>query len=164
MATVLASLGPIVAFFSLSTTSYPFMLLFNVAVFSVSGVLGLTFLLQTLQHERRRSSTALGAGFQGTGLGSVDRPGSRETGRFDRASRSARQPGFERARQGGLPNLGDRLSRWSESRIGLGASAVHRQPEPAVHLVPRPGIQFLPGDPSCVGKFVFLTGDPGPDS
>jgi len=48
MAAVLASLGPIVAFFSVSTASHPFMLLFNVAVFTVSGVLGLTFLLQTL--------------------------------------------------------------------------------------------------------------------
>jgi hypothetical protein len=47
--TVLSSLGPIVAFFSVSTTSYPFMLLFNVVIFAVSGVLGLTFLLQTLQ-------------------------------------------------------------------------------------------------------------------
>jgi hypothetical protein len=48
MVAVLASLGPIVAFFSVSTTSYPFMVLFNVVVFGVSGVLGLTFLLQTL--------------------------------------------------------------------------------------------------------------------
>jgi hypothetical protein len=48
MVAVLASLGPIVAFFSVSTTSYPFMLLFNVVVCSVSGVLGLSFLLQTL--------------------------------------------------------------------------------------------------------------------
>jgi hypothetical protein len=48
MMTVLASLGPIVAFFSLSTTSYPFMKLVNVVVFSVSGLLGLSFLLQTL--------------------------------------------------------------------------------------------------------------------
>jgi len=46
--TVLASLGTIVAFFSVSTTSYPFMILLNVAVFTVSGVLGLRFLLQTL--------------------------------------------------------------------------------------------------------------------
>jgi hypothetical protein len=46
--TVLSSLGPIVAFFSVSTTSYPFMVLFNVVVFAVSGALGLTFLLQTL--------------------------------------------------------------------------------------------------------------------
>jgi hypothetical protein len=45
---VLASLGPIVAFFSLSTTSYPFMVLLNVVVFAVSGFLGLAFLLQTL--------------------------------------------------------------------------------------------------------------------
>ena len=49
MVAVLASLGPIVAFFSVSTTSYPFMLLFNVVVFGVSGGLGLMFLLQTLQ-------------------------------------------------------------------------------------------------------------------
>jgi hypothetical protein len=45
---VLASLGPIVAFFSVSTTSYAFILLLNVAVFTVAGVLGNAFLLQTL--------------------------------------------------------------------------------------------------------------------
>jgi hypothetical protein len=46
--TVLASLGPIVAFFSVCTTSYPFMQLFNVVVFAVAGLFGLRFLLQTL--------------------------------------------------------------------------------------------------------------------
>ena len=51
---VLASMGPIVAFFSFSTTSYPFMLLLNVLVFTVSGLLGMAFLLQTLH----RLSTA----------------------------------------------------------------------------------------------------------
>ena len=47
---VLASLGPVVAFFSFNTTSasYPFMVVLNVLVFTLSGVLGLTFLLQTL--------------------------------------------------------------------------------------------------------------------
>jgi hypothetical protein len=45
---VLASLGPIVAFFSLSTNSYGFMVLLNVAVFAVAGFLGLGFLIQTL--------------------------------------------------------------------------------------------------------------------
>lgn len=45
---VLSSLGPIVAFFSVNTTSYPFMILLNVAVFGVAGILGLVFLLQTL--------------------------------------------------------------------------------------------------------------------
>ena len=46
---VLASLGPIIAFFAVSTQSYSFMLLLNVAVFAVSGLLGLGFLLQTLR-------------------------------------------------------------------------------------------------------------------
>lgn len=45
---VLASLGPIVLFFSLTTTSYPFIVLLNVAAFSLAGVLGLAFLLQTM--------------------------------------------------------------------------------------------------------------------
>jgi hypothetical protein len=45
---VLAAIGPIVAFFSVCTTSYEFMVLLNVLVFGVSGLLGLTFLLQTL--------------------------------------------------------------------------------------------------------------------
>ena len=45
---MLAAFGPIVAFFSVSTTSYPFMTLLNVLVFAIGGVLGLKFLLQTL--------------------------------------------------------------------------------------------------------------------
>ncbi|HUQ71992.1 MAG TPA: hypothetical protein VM165_20845 [Planctomycetaceae bacterium] len=45
---VLASFGPIVAFFAVSTTSYPFMVLLNVLMFAVAGLLGLSFLLQTL--------------------------------------------------------------------------------------------------------------------
>lgn len=46
--TVLASLGPIVAFFSVSTSSHAFIVLLNVAVFAVAGTLGLMFLLQTM--------------------------------------------------------------------------------------------------------------------
>ncbi len=45
---VLAALGPIVLFFSLCTTSYAFMQLLNVACCGISGLLGLTFLLRTL--------------------------------------------------------------------------------------------------------------------
>lgn len=45
---VLASLGPIVAFFAVSTTNYLFMVLLNVVVFAVAGGLGLLFLLRTL--------------------------------------------------------------------------------------------------------------------
>ena len=63
MTAILASIGPIVAFFSVSTTSYPFMLLLNVGVFLTSGFLGLRFLLSTLhrltmvQDEEIESST-----------------------------------------------------------------------------------------------------------
>ena len=46
---VLAAMGPIVGFFSFSTTSWPFMVLLNVLVYTVSGLLGMVFLLQTLQ-------------------------------------------------------------------------------------------------------------------
>ena len=49
MLTVLASLGPIVAFFAASTTNYHFMLVLNVVIFSVSGYLGLRYMVVTLQ-------------------------------------------------------------------------------------------------------------------
>ena len=45
---VLAAFGPIVVFFSVSTTSYSFTSLLNVTVFGLAGVLGLRFLMQTL--------------------------------------------------------------------------------------------------------------------
>jgi hypothetical protein len=48
MLAVLASLGPIVAFFSASTTSYPFMLLLNVLFYTIAGFLGLRCMLVTL--------------------------------------------------------------------------------------------------------------------
>ena len=48
MLAVLASIGPIVCFFSFTTISYQFMVLLNVLVFALAGVLGSAFLLQTL--------------------------------------------------------------------------------------------------------------------
>jgi hypothetical protein len=48
MLAMLASLGLIVVFFALSTKSYPFMMLLNVATSTIAGVLGLGFLLRTL--------------------------------------------------------------------------------------------------------------------
>ena len=48
MLAVLASLGPIVVFFGLSTKNYSFMVLLNVATSTAAGVLGLKFLLHTL--------------------------------------------------------------------------------------------------------------------
>jgi hypothetical protein len=41
---VLSAFGPIVAFFSITTTSYHFVLLLNVVVFAVSGLFGMAFL------------------------------------------------------------------------------------------------------------------------
>jgi hypothetical protein len=58
---VLASLGPIVAFFSVSTENYGFMVILNVLTFALSGVLGFSFLLQTLNRlditQRKRGDT-----------------------------------------------------------------------------------------------------------
>lgn len=48
MLAVLASLGPIVVFFSLSSESYHFIQLLNVVACAVAGFLGLAFLLRTL--------------------------------------------------------------------------------------------------------------------
>jgi len=76
MVTVLASLGPIVAFFSVSTTSYPFMVLFNVVVCGVSGVLGLMFLLQTLQRLSVLDSEPTGAAGAGPDQVGRDEPSS----------------------------------------------------------------------------------------
>ncbi len=45
---VLASLGPILAFFSMSTPNYSFIVLLNVLLFAIAGTLGLIFLVQTL--------------------------------------------------------------------------------------------------------------------
>lgn len=47
--TLLASLGPVVAFFTLSTNSYPFMALLNVLFFGVSGAVGFFFLQRALR-------------------------------------------------------------------------------------------------------------------
>ena len=54
---VLASLSPVVVFFSLNTRSYPFLLLLNVLFFAVAGAIGSKRLLQDL-----RAVAARGAG------------------------------------------------------------------------------------------------------
>jgi hypothetical protein len=46
---VAASLGPILGFFTVSTTSYTFIVLLNVALLAIGGFVGLGFLLQTLR-------------------------------------------------------------------------------------------------------------------
>ncbi len=58
---ILAAFGPIVAFFSVTSANYPFILLLNVAVFGCAGAFGITFLLRTLNTLTRtlRSSDAI---------------------------------------------------------------------------------------------------------
>jgi hypothetical protein len=91
----LASLGPIVAFFSIITTSYPFMVLLNVAVFSVSGFLGLVFLLRTLH----RLSVA------------IQESPEPETAGVDLidAAEVPKEAAAPRAREGALDRLEDRV-------------------------------------------------------
>ncbi|HRX87332.1 MAG TPA: hypothetical protein P5572_20085 [Phycisphaerae bacterium] len=69
--TVAASLGPILGFFTLSTTSYPFMILLNVALLAVAGVVALGFLLHTL----RRLSLPRWQEIESAGPEAADRPG-----------------------------------------------------------------------------------------
>src|SRR5690242_11022068 len=80
MLTVLASLGPIVAFFSISTTSYPFMLLLNVLFYSIAGFLGLRCVLVTLDRLSaaiawaHATATASVAGSEAASATAVDHP------------------------------------------------------------------------------------------
>lgn len=55
---VLAAFGPIVGFFSVTTSSYPFVVLLNVAVFTLSGVFGISYLVRTLEHMLPRREAA----------------------------------------------------------------------------------------------------------
>lgn len=79
---VLASLGPIVAFFSLSTPNYGFIVLLNVTVFGVAGILGLAFLVQTLKRltAARCGSLSVHQSTQSSGMSGVSDPVSVATG------------------------------------------------------------------------------------
>ena len=48
---VAASLGTILAFFTLSTTSYSFMVVLNVVLLTIAGLMGLAFLRRALAHD-----------------------------------------------------------------------------------------------------------------
>lgn len=77
---VLASFGPIVAFFSVTSESYSFIVLFNVILFSVAGLLGCLFLLQTLH----RLSVATGMERTVEIVEHSDEPPARTPGAIDR--------------------------------------------------------------------------------
>lgn len=81
MLAVFASLGPIIVFFGLSTTSYPFMKMLNVLAAGVGGVLGLAFLLRTLhrlilvQEARDQADAQLERNQQADALGNLAEEG-----------------------------------------------------------------------------------------
>ena len=60
---VLGSFGPVTAFFTCSTKSYPFIQLLNVFFFGVAGIIGLVFLLRQVQAavsgEKKQAGTAV---------------------------------------------------------------------------------------------------------
>lgn len=58
--TVLASLGPVTVFFTLSTTSHPFMQVLNVVAFAIAGFIGVGFLRKVMSVvlEREPEATA----------------------------------------------------------------------------------------------------------
>lgn len=64
---IAASLGPILAFFTFSTTSYPFMVLLNVGLLAVAGFVALGFLWSSLQRlAARRDASAVATPPQAT--------------------------------------------------------------------------------------------------
>jgi hypothetical protein len=173
MVAVLASLGPIVAFFSVSTTSYPFMVLFNVVVCSVSGALGLTFLLQTLhrlsildsQTSRTPSTEGLRAAVEQrlNELESESIPASASEGPEILGPASALDPVPNRVLGKHVQSLGGRVCPGG-CPDGLGVAPIYRQPEHAVHLVPRTRFQLLPGCSPKVARVIFLTRPASPAS
>ena len=78
---VLASLGPIVAFFSATTSNYSFILILNVVVFSTAGLFGAVYLVKLLTRESQVETLlepdedaplrVTARPTQGTGLGAV---------------------------------------------------------------------------------------------
>ena len=152
MVTVLASLGPIVAFFSVSTASYPFMLLFNVVVYTVAGTLGMAFLLQTLHRlSVVDSQPPLGVG--SAVAVELDEP----SGALDPLESRV----LSQARQDGVPALGDRLCP-GRCPDGLGAAPVRGQPQHAIYLVSPARVEFLPGCLPYLPESVLLTARSGP--
>lgn len=60
--TVLASFAPVTGFFTLSTESYPFMIVLNVVFFTAAGVVGVVFIWAELKQAFRLATEAVNAG------------------------------------------------------------------------------------------------------
>jgi hypothetical protein len=97
---VAASLGTILGFFTLSTTSYPFMVLLNVVLLGIAGVVALAFLLQTL----RRLSYPVWPADHAESAHHQARPMSNENGPPEAVSPQAQLPPPDERRWGPLDN------------------------------------------------------------
>jgi hypothetical protein len=86
---VLASLGPITGFFTLSTSSYPFMKLLNFVFFAVSGFIGLRVLLTMLSRLEAAQAEPVPARDDPAASGESSAPG--QTGSAKLASTPPRQ-------------------------------------------------------------------------
>lgn len=87
---VLASFGPITAFFTLTTTSYHFMKLLSVFFFGISGFIGLGFLLTTLRRLEAAAGPAVVEAERVDEGGVTDDPSGRELRSAGRALRADR--------------------------------------------------------------------------
>ncbi len=149
---VLASFGTITVFFSLSTTSYSFMVVLNVVMFAVAGFLGLGFLLQTLH---RLSAAQIEpeppAEIEPALPGPSALPPIPPAGVMPLPPAAARTPGAlewleppgrRPPRAHSIPNLGRRV-RTRRGADGLDAPPLHRQPHFPLHAPPPARVQLL---------------------
>ncbi|QJW95202.1 hypothetical protein [Frigoriglobus tundricola] len=102
---VLAAFGPIVAFFSVTTTSYPFIMLLNVAVFALAAVFAVGVLLRTANPPTPPEAPPEGG--PDAAPGATTGPGAPARCRL----RRGRIP-----RCGRCTGAGSRCSRWSARR------------------------------------------------
>ncbi len=158
---VLWSLGFIVAFFSVSTTSYLFMVLLNVVVYSVAGILGLSFLLQTLhrltvaeQRAERQPKPALppDATAAGEQLEAIVAEAVEEPGALDRLDQPAISAPVKAVFRCWVVVFG------LVGADGLGAAAVHRKSLSTLRMAATTGFEFLAGRMEFDRGAVFLNG------
>lgn len=94
---LLASFAPVTAFFTVSTTSYPFMVLLNVLFFAISGLIGLAVLGKTLRTVFDVPERPVERAFPVAGSESPSAETARmklerdERSRFERANRAPRR-------------------------------------------------------------------------
>lgn len=95
---VAASLGTILGFFTLSTTSYSFMILLNVALLAVAGLVALGFLLRTLRRFSVATAPPSAPAHSGDLPINLARPAKSDTGPLEDVPPDAPEEALGRAR------------------------------------------------------------------